>query len=94
MPLIRRIPKRGFTSVFKKEYEIVNLRSLEENFNDNDEVDPSTLRERGVVKKDLPIKILGDGEITKKLKIKADSFSKNAREKVLKAGGSVEIVKK
>jgi len=94
MPLIRRLPKRGFTGFSKREYEIVNLRSLEEKFNDNDEVDPSTLRERGVVKKDLPIKILGDGEITKKLKIKADSFSKNAREKVLKAGGSVEIVKK
>jgi len=94
MPLIRRLPKRGFTSVFKKEYEIVNLRSLEENFNDNDEVDPSTLRERGLVRKDLPIKILGNGEITKKLKIKADSFSKNARERVLKAGGSVEIIKK
>jgi len=94
MPLIRRIPKRGFTSVFKKEYEIVNLRSLEENFSDNDEVDPSTLRERGLAKKDLPIKILGDGEITKKLKIKADSFSKNATEKVLRAGGSVEIIKK
>jgi len=94
MPLIRRLPKRGFTSVFKKEYEIVNLRSLEENFNDNDEVDPSTLRERGLVKRYLPIKILGDGEITKKLKIKVDSFSNNAREKVLKAGGSVEIIKK
>jgi len=93
MPLIRRLPKRGFTSIFKKEYDIVNLRSLEEKFNDNDEVDPSTLRERGLAKRDLPIKILGDGEITKKLRIKADSFSKSAREKILKAGGSVEIIK-
>jgi len=91
MPLIRRIPKRGFTRIFKKEYNIVNVRNLEEKFNDNEEVTPSTLKQRGLVKKDLPIKILGSGEITKKLKVKVAGFSKSAREKILKAGGRVEI---
>ena len=94
MPLIRRLPKRGFTRIFKKEYNIVNVRSLEEKFNDNEEVTPSTLKQRGLVKKDLPIKILGSGEITKKLKVKVAGFSKSAREKILKAGGSVEILGK
>jgi len=91
MPLIRRLPKRGFTRIFKKEYNIVNVRNLEEKFNDNEEVTPSTLKQRGLVKKDLPIRILGSGEITKKLKVKVADFSKSAREKILKAGGSVEI---
>jgi len=94
MPLIRRLPKRGFTRIFKKEYNIVNVRSLEERFNDNEEVTPSTLKQKGLVKKDLPIKILGSGEITKKLKVKVAGFSKSAREKILKAGGSVEILGK
>jgi len=94
MPLIRRLPKRGFTRIFKEEYNVVNLRSLEEKFNDNEEVTPSTLREKGLVKRELPIKILGSGEITKKLKVKVDGFSKNAREKILKAGGTVEILVK
>jgi len=94
MPLIRRLPKRGFTRIFKKEYNIVNLRSLEEKFNDNEEVTPSTLKQKGLVKKDLPIKILASGEITKKLKVKVAGFSKSAREKILKAGGSAEILAK
>ncbi|MDH5174163.1 MAG: 50S ribosomal protein L15 [Elusimicrobiota bacterium] len=94
MPLIRRLPKRGFTRIFKKEYNIVNLRSLEEKFSDNEEVTASTLKEKGLVKKGLPIKILGSGEITKKLMVKVAGFSKSAREKILKAGGSVEILEK
>lgn len=94
MPLIRRLPKRGFTRIFKEEYNIVNVRSLEGKFNDNEEVTPSTLKQKGLVKKDLPIKILGSGEITKKLKVKVAGFSKSAREKILKAGGSVEILAK
>jgi len=94
MPLIRRLPKRGFTRIFKEEYNIVNIRSLEEKFNDNEEVTPSTLKQRGLIKKDLPIKILGSGEITKKLKVTVAGFSKSAREKILKAGGSVEVLAK
>jgi len=94
MPLIRRLPKRGFTRIFKQEYNIVNLRSLEEKFDDNEEVTPSTLQEKRLIKKDLPVKILGSGEITKKLKVKVNGFSKSAREKILKAGGSIEILAK
>jgi len=94
MPLIRRLPKRGFTRIFKEEYNVVNLRSLEEKFNDNEEVTPSTLREKGLVKRELPIRILGSGEITKKLKVKVAGFSNSAREKILKAGGTVEILVK
>lgn len=94
MPLIRRLPKRGFTSKFKEEYNVVNLKSLEEKFNDNEEVNPSTLKEKGLIKKDLPIKILGSGEITKKLKVKVTGFSNSAREKILEAGGTVEILVK
>ncbi len=94
MPLIRRLPKRGFTRIFKEEYNIVNIRSLEEKFNDNEEVTPSTLKQKGLIKKDLPIKILGSGEITKKLKVTVAGFSKSAREKILKAGGSVEVLAK
>jgi len=94
MPLIRRLPKRGFTSKFKEEYNIVNLRSLEEKFNDNEEVTPSILKEKGLIKKDLPIKILGSGEVTKKLKVKVDALSVSAREKILKAGGTIEILVK
>ncbi len=94
MPLIRRLPKRGFTRIFKQEYNILNLRSLEDKFNDNEEVTPSTLKEKGLIRKDLPVKILGSGEITKKLKVKVDGLSKSAREKILRAGGSVEIVAK
>jgi large subunit ribosomal protein L15 len=94
MPLIRRLPKRGFTRIFKQEYNIVNLRSLEERFNDNEEVTPSTLKERGLIRKDLPIKVLGSGEITKKLKVKVAGLSNSAREKILRAGGTVEILTK
>ena len=94
MPLIRRLPKRGFTRIFRQEFNIVNLRSLEEKFNDNEEVNASTLKQKGLVKKDLPIKVLGSGEITKKLKVKVDGFSESAREKILKAGGTVEILAK
>jgi large subunit ribosomal protein L15 len=94
MPLIRRLPKRGFTSKFKEEYNVVNLKSLEEKFNDNEEVNPSTLKEKGLIKRKLPIKILGSGEITKKLKVKVAGFSNSAREKILEAGGTVEILVK
>jgi len=94
MPLIRRLPKRGFTRIFKQEYNILNLRSLEERFNDNEEVTPSTLKERGLIRKDLPIRVLGSGEITKKLKVKVAGLSKSAREKILRAGGTVEILAK
>ena len=91
-PLYRRIPKRGFVNIFKKEYEIVNLKRIEERFSPDEEVNPQTLRSKGLVKKSLPIKILGDGEISKPLIVKAHAFSKSARQKIEKAGGKVEVI--
>ncbi len=91
-PLHRRIPKRGFTNIFKKVYEIVNLKRIEEKFSNNEEVNPETLRIKGLVKKDLPVKILGDGNISKPLVVKAHAFSKSAKEKIEKAGGKVEVI--
>src|SRR3989339_2260632 len=87
MPLMRRIPKRGFTNIFKKEYEIVNLKTLEERFESNSEVNRASLIEKGIIKSKLPIKILGDGNINKPLKITASKFSKSAIEKIKKVGG-------
>jgi len=92
MPLIRRLPKRGFTSKSKQEYNIVNLADLEERFSESEEVNPSTLKEKGLIKKDLPVKILGSGEITKKFKLKVNGLSKSAKEKILKLGGTIEIL--
>lgn len=92
-PLFRRIPKRGFTNIFKKEYEIVNLKSLN-CFEDGEIVDKSKLEEKGFIKsKELPVKILGDGELNKKLTLIVDKISASARDKVLKAGGSIQLIK-
>jgi large subunit ribosomal protein L15 len=88
MPLHRRVPKRGFSNfLFKKEYQIVNLSDLERI--DSEEVNPSLLKESGLVKYALrPIKILGDGDITKKINITASAFSSSAVKKIEKAGGT------
>jgi large subunit ribosomal protein L15 len=91
MPLYRRIPKRGFKNPFRVEYEIVNLDQLEEKFEKESIVDENTLREKGLIKRKLPVKILGRGEITKPLTVKVDAISKGAREKIMKAGGKVEL---
>lgn len=92
--LVRRLPKIGFKNKFKREYEIVNLDKLNEKFNNGDLVDAEVLFKKNLIK-DLNsnIKILADGEILKPLKIKAHKFSKNAIEKIKKAGGEVEIIK-
>ena len=87
MPLIRRVPKRGFTNIFRKEIAVVNLRDLADF---EGEVTPESLAERGLVRKGLPVKILGDGEINAALEIKAHHFSKSARSKIEAAGGSCE----
>jgi large subunit ribosomal protein L15 len=93
MPLIRRIPKRGFNNnAFKKVYEIVNLWALEKYFNDGDKITPEILKEKGLID-NLSVKILGRGELTKKLDVSANSFSKSAKEKIEKAGGKINIVK-
>lgn len=94
MPLIRRIPKRGFHNPFKEEYAVVNLKKLEKIIEKYDEITPEILRKEGIVKKDLPIKILGDGELKKPIKIIAHAFSEKAKEKITAIGGSFEIIKK
>jgi large subunit ribosomal protein L15 len=89
-PLIRRIPKRGFTSVFKVSYSIVNLDNLAKC--DAVPITPESLVKAGLVKKSQRVKILGKGEITKAVTIKAHKFSKSAEEKIKKAGGTVEVL--
>ncbi len=89
-PLVRRIPKRGFTNIFRKEYAIVNLEILENKFSPGDEITPETLRKLNIVKKNLPIKILAQGNLTKALKIKAHNFSQTAEKKILDLGGTIE----
>ncbi len=87
MPLIRRVPKRGFTNIFRKEVEVVNLRDLSEL---EGEVTPELLAKKGLVRRGRPVKILGDGEIAAALVIKAHHFSGSARTKIEAAGGTCE----
>jgi len=89
-PFLMRIPKRGFKNPNKKEYEIVNLKVLEEKFSANEEVNPEILVQKGIIKSGECVKILGDGELTKPLNVKAHAFSKSAEEKIKAAGGSAE----
>ena len=93
MPLYRRIPKRGFTNhMFKKNYAEVSLESLNQ-FRSGSTVDEAKMVEAGLVRKTLDgIVILGNGEITKKLTVKAARFTKSAAEKIEAAGGKVEVV--
>lgn len=93
MPLQRRLPKRGFTNIFKKEYEIINLQRLEERFEAGTEITLALLHGTSLVKKRrLPVKILGQGELTKQFHIHAHAFSKGAVEKIKAVGGEVTIV--
>ena len=91
MPLYRRIARRGFSNYwFKKEFAIVNLRDLEARFADGETVNKETLVSKGLANKaDELIKVLGDGELTKKLTVAVDKVSASAKEKIEKAGGSV-----
>ncbi|HIE12474.1 MAG TPA: 50S ribosomal protein L15 [Desulfotomaculum sp.] len=91
MPLVRRMPKRGFTNVFKKEYVIVNLDKLNR-FEDGAVVTPEVLRETGVIKKTGAVKILGTGELKKALTVRAQAFSKAAAAKIDAAGGKTEVI--
>ena len=92
MPLIRRVPKRGFTNKFRKEYQIVNLAQLN-NLN-VDEITISEFFKHKLVKgKNISIKVLGDGKLEKKMKIHAHKFSKSALEKIKKSGGEAIIEK-
>ena len=91
MPLHRRLPKRGFTNIFKTEYEVVNLERLA-GLGEN-EITPESLRKAGVVStKNARVKILGQGELKGAVTVRAHRFSKSAREKIEKAGGKVELL--
>ena len=92
MPLHRRLPKRGFTNIFRKEYAVVNLEQLA-SFEAGAQVDPQILKEKGIVRglKD-GLKILGDGELKNAIKVRAHKFSKSAVEKIEKAGGTIEVI--
>ena len=92
MPLYRRIPKRGFTNIFGKEYTILNVDDFN-CFQDGDEVTPELLKTLGMVKQVKDgIKVLGEGELEKKVTIKAQKFSKTAIEKIEAAGGKAEVI--
>ncbi len=93
MPLVRRIPKRGFFNVFRVDYQVVNLCDLDRLFSDGDEVNPTTLVEKGLIRRGpKPVKILATGDLSKKLSIVADKFSGSARSKIEAAGGTCETV--
>ncbi len=92
MPLARRIPKRGFNNIFAKPLEAINVSALEK-FEDGAVVDAQTLLDAGVLSKcQYGVKILGNGEITKKLTVKASAFSETAKQKIEAAGGKAEVV--
>lgn len=89
MPLQRRLPKRGFNNPFKKQYALVKVEALNR-FDDGEEVTPERLKEERLIKKTLDgVKILGDGELTKKLTVHAHRFTRSAEEKITAAGGEV-----
>lgn len=92
MPLYRRLPKVGFTNIFRKEYAIVNIKDLDI-FENGTEVTPEVLKEAGLVKTmKNGVKILGNGEISKQLTVKAHKFSKAAAERIVESGGKVEVI--
>lgn len=92
MPLFQRLPKRGFTNIYKKEWSIINLAELNR-FDEDTVITPELLREKNLLKtwRD-PLKVLGEGELTRRLVIRAHAFSKQAREKIEAAGGKAEVI--
>ena len=93
MPLHRRLPKRGFTNLFKKRWLEISLASLEEHFEADSEITPEVLHERGLIKKaKYDVVVLGNGEVSKPLRVSAHRFTKSAREKIEKAGGAVNQI--
>lgn len=95
MPLTRRIPKRGFkNALFKKVYSIVNIATLESNFDNGAVVNAEVLREKGIISKieEYGLKVLGDGELTKSLTVQAKKFTESAAKKITEAGGKVEVL--
>jgi large subunit ribosomal protein L15 len=93
-PLYRRLPKRGFNNAqFRTEFATINLSDLNKYFNDGDVVSPELLKEKGIIKKQLcGVKVLGNGELEKKLTIRAHRFSSSAVTKIESAGGKAEVI--
>ena len=92
MPLARRLPRRGFTNIFKEKFQIVNIGDIS-NFGDGSIIDAVHLKDSGLIRSSLkPVKILGNGSIDKKIKISASAFSAAAKEKIEKAGGEIIIL--
>ncbi len=91
MPLYRRVAKKGFSNYpFKKEFSVVNVEMLEKKYNDGETVNKETLKEKGLIKNSsLSVKILGNGDITKKLAVSVDKVSASAKGKIEKAGGTI-----
>ena len=93
MPLQRRLPKRGFTNIFKKEWLEISLAKIEENFNAGDEITPEILHHRGLIKKAKhDLVILGNGDVTTSFKISAHRFTKTAKDKIEKVGGTATVI--
>jgi large subunit ribosomal protein L15 len=93
MPLHRRLPKRGFTNIFRKQWIEVTLAALEDNFEAGDSITPEVMHERGVIAKGKrDIVVLGTGELTKALTVSAHRFTKGARKKIEEAGGTVNVI--
>jgi large subunit ribosomal protein L15 len=93
MPLVRRIPRRGFTNIFKKVYALVNLIDIEERFESGDVVNEATLREKGLIKgrASMLVKLLGNGTLTKKLTVHVNGMSKSAAQAIQNAGGTFQL---
>ena len=92
MPLQRRIPKRGFTNIFRKEYSVVNLQDLE-TMTGTDPITPEILMQKGLIKDmKIGVKVLGTGELKTQLTVRAHKFSKSAMEKIQAAGGKAEVI--
>src|SRR5215468_7184911 len=94
MPLQRRLPKRGFHNPFRREYSIVNLARLETAFESGAVVDPAALAAQGLVRAGEPVKVLGQGELSKPLTVKAHAFSESAKARIAAAGGSAEVIER
>ena len=92
MPLQRRVPKRGFNNIFAEEWVAINVSALNV-FEDGNVVDAAALAQKGIIKKaNLPLKVLGNGNLTKKLEVKLNAYSASAAEKIAAAGGKAEVI--
>ena len=92
MPLQRKLPKRGFTNIFRTAYQVVNIGAIAKAFKAGETVDPASILDKGLIKRKMLVKILGEGEITVAVTVKANSFSKSAIDKIQAAGGVAEVI--